>query len=126
MNPGHRALAPSGDRPHTGNLLFPTAPSPLQRSGFGSGQACARSLVEPGSPWAGFTRGTVDDWLDVLAACQPQPERDADDGVTRRTATLALLRSALLGLLATDDEPSLTAAVHQQLALARREEHGVG
>ncbi|MFF2139981.1 TetR/AcrR family transcriptional regulator [Streptomyces sp. NPDC058193] len=87
-------------------------------------EAYARSLVEPGGPWAGFARATVDDWLDVLAACQPRQERDAVDGLIRRTATLALLRGALLDLLATDDEPRLTAAVHRQLALLRHEEPG--
>ncbi|MER6695027.1 TetR family transcriptional regulator [Streptomyces minutiscleroticus] len=83
-----------------------------------------RSLVEPDGPWAGFARATVDDWLDVLAACQPEPERDSADGAVRRTLTLAVLRGALLDLLATGDEPRVTAAVHHQLALLRREDHG--
>ncbi|MFH9725450.1 TetR/AcrR family transcriptional regulator [Streptomyces sp. NPDC017254] len=80
-------------------------------------EAYTRSLVEPDGPWAGFARATVDDWLDVLAACQPQPERDSEAGVTRRTLVLAVLRGALLDLLATQDERRVTAAVHQQLAL---------
>lgn len=87
-------------------------------------EAYARSLVEPDGPWAGFARSTVDDWLDVLAACQPQPERDGQDGTVRRTLTLAVLRGALLDLLATKDEPRVTAAVHRQLALLRREDRG--
>jgi hypothetical protein len=64
----------------------------------------------------------VDDWLDVLAACQPPSERDTEDGVVRRTLTLAVLRGALLDLLATDDERRVTAAVQGQLALLRRED----
>ncbi|MEU4170721.1 TetR family transcriptional regulator [Streptomyces sp. NPDC026665] len=87
-------------------------------------EAYARSLVEPDGPWAGFARATVDDWLDVLAACQPLPERDGEDGAARRTLTLAVLRGALLDLLATDDEPRVTAAVHRHLALLRRENRG--
>ncbi|MFE0651137.1 TetR family transcriptional regulator [Streptomyces sp. NPDC059534] len=86
-------------------------------------EAYTRSLVEPDGPWAGFGRATVEDWLDVLAACQPEPERDVPDGVLRRTAALAVLRGALLDLLATDDEQRLTAAVHHQLALLRSGDH---
>ncbi|MFE3901436.1 TetR/AcrR family transcriptional regulator [Streptomyces sp. NPDC059153] len=82
-------------------------------------EAYARSLVEPDGAWAGFARATVNDWLDVLAACQPQPERDSEDGATRRTLALAVLRGALLDLLATDDERRAGAAVHHQLALLR-------
>ncbi|MEU8351377.1 TetR family transcriptional regulator [Streptomyces sp. NPDC048845] len=80
-------------------------------------EAYARSLVEPGGAWAGFARATVDDWLGALADCQPPPERDGEDGATRRTLALAVLRGALLDLLATDDERRTTAAVRQQLAL---------
>ncbi|MEV5514238.1 TetR/AcrR family transcriptional regulator [Streptomyces flaveolus] len=89
-------------------------------------EAYARSLVEPDGPWAGFARSTVDDWLGVLAACQPQPERDGEDGVIRRTMTLAVLRGALLDLLATRDEERVTAAVHRHLALLRGEDRGKG
>lgn len=80
-------------------------------------EAYARSLVEPDGAWSGFARATVDDWLGVLAACQPLPERDSEDGVTRRTLALAVLRGALLDLLATDDEPRASAAVRRQLDL---------
>ncbi|MEU0781345.1 TetR/AcrR family transcriptional regulator [Streptomyces sp. NPDC006173] len=82
-------------------------------------EAYARSLVEPGGAWAGFARTTVNDWLDVLAGCQPPAERDSDDGATRRTLALATLRGALLDLLATDDEPRVSAAVRKQLELLR-------
>ncbi|MEU6890057.1 TetR family transcriptional regulator [Streptomyces viridosporus] len=85
-------------------------------------EAYARSLVDPDGPWAGFARSTVEDWLDVLAGCQPRAERDAEGGAVRRTLTLAVLRGALLDLLATGDESRVTAAVHQQLALL----HGLG
>lgn len=82
-------------------------------------EAYARSLVGPDGAWAGFARTTVNDWLAVLAECQPQPERDSEEGAARRTLALAVLRGALLDLLATGDEDRVTAAVRHQLALLR-------
>jgi AcrR family transcriptional regulator len=76
----------------------------------------ARSLVDPDGPWAGFARATVEDWLGLLAAAQPPGERDTAAGRARRTLVLAVLRGALLDLLATGDAERTTAAVHQQLA----------
>ncbi|MCX5396767.1 TetR family transcriptional regulator [Streptomyces sp. NBC_00102] len=78
-------------------------------------EAYARSLVEPDGPWAGFARRTVDDWLDVLAGSQPRTERDTGEGIAERTLTLAVLRGALLDLLATDDRDRVTAAVRRWL-----------
>jgi AcrR family transcriptional regulator len=77
----------------------------------------ARSLVEPDGAWAGFARATVDDWLGVLATCQPQAERESEEGAVRRTLALAVLRGALLDLLATADEARVSSAVRLQLAL---------
>ncbi len=82
-------------------------------------EAYARSLVEPDGAWAGFARATVYDWLADLAACQPQPENDSEEGAAGRTLALAVLRGALLDLLATGDEDRVTAAVQHQLALLR-------
>ncbi|WP_282085370.1 TetR family transcriptional regulator [Streptomyces tendae] len=82
-------------------------------------EAYARSLTHPDGAWAGFARATVDDWLGVLAGFQEPSERDTEAGVLRRTLALAVLRGALLDLLATDDEERLTAAVAHQLALLR-------
>lgn len=82
-------------------------------------EAYARSLVGPDGAWAGFARTTVNDWLAVFAECQPQPERDSEEGAARRTLALAVLRGALLDLLATGDEDRVTAAVRHQLALLR-------
>jgi AcrR family transcriptional regulator len=76
----------------------------------------ARSLVEPDGAWAGFAKATVEDWLDVLAAAQPARERNRSDGEVRRTLVLAVLRGALLDLLATGDVDRATAAVRRQLA----------
>jgi AcrR family transcriptional regulator len=74
-------------------------------------EAYARSLVEPDGAWGGFARATVEDWLGVLAACQPAAERDSADGAARRTLALAVLRGALLDLLATGDAERLRAAL---------------
>ncbi len=87
----------------------------------------ARSLVDPDGPWAGFARATVKDWLAVLAASQPPTERDTAAAEAQRTAVLAVLRGALLDLLATGDLERTTGAVHQQLAaLPSNGGHGPG
>ncbi|MEV4624352.1 TetR/AcrR family transcriptional regulator [Asanoa sp. NPDC049573] len=79
----------------------------------------ARSLVEPDGVWGGFAAATVHDWLAVLATCQPPRERNGRRGAARRTLALAVLRGAMLDLLATSDQDRVTAAVHQQLDLLR-------
>ena len=87
----------------------------------------ARSLVDPDGAWAGFARATVTDWLTVLADAQPVSERDTVSGLARRSLVLAVLRGALLDLLATGDVRRTTAAVHQQFAALRSEcGHGPG
>jgi AcrR family transcriptional regulator len=70
-------------------------------------EAYARSLVDPDGPWAGFAERTVADWLDVLA-----PAGDDVD----RTLLLAVLRGALLDLLATGDAERTTLAVEKFLS----------
>jgi AcrR family transcriptional regulator len=75
-----------------------------------------RSLAEPDGPWAGFAAATVADWLAVLAAAQAAPFRDTPAGEAERTLVLAVLRGALLDLLATGDTARTTGAVHRQLA----------
>jgi len=68
----------------------------------------ARSMVEPHGPWGGFAARSVEDWLDVLGEVFDR---------TDATAVLAVLRGAMLDLLATGDVERTTAAVHRQLAL---------
>jgi len=80
-------------------------------------EAYARSLVEPDGPWAGFARATVEDWLEVLRAAQPEDVRDTAAGLASRTRELALLRGALLDLLATGDGERVTAAVGTSFAV---------
>jgi AcrR family transcriptional regulator len=76
----------------------------------------AHSLVKPDGPWAGFARATVEDWLALLASAQPPAVRRTQAGRAERTLTLAVLRGALLDLLATDDTRRTTAAVERHLA----------
>ena len=75
----------------------------------------ARSLVDPGGAAGGFARQTVEDWLAVLAAAQPPRERRTRAGAAQRTLILAVLRGALLDLLATGDTARTTAAVEAVL-----------
>jgi AcrR family transcriptional regulator len=83
-------------------------------------EAYARSLIERDGAWAGFAAATVGDWLEVLARCQPAPERDGEQGAARRSMALAVLRGGLLDLLATGDEQRVTAAMRLQLDLLGR------
>lgn len=77
----------------------------------------AHSLVDPSGPWGSFARDTVNDWLKVLAAAQPLAERNTAHGRAKRTLVLAVLRGALLDLLATNDLVRTSAAVRTQLQL---------
>jgi AcrR family transcriptional regulator len=79
-------------------------------------ESYARSLVEPGGPWGGFARATVEDWLGLLAAAQPPRVRRSAAGRAERTLVLSVLRGALLDLLATGDRERTTRAVHRALA----------
>ncbi len=78
-------------------------------------ESYSRALIEPQGPWAGFALATVKDWLRLLAQAQPDTERRTTQGQTRRTLALAVLRGALLDLLATDDLERTTSAVTQAL-----------
>jgi AcrR family transcriptional regulator len=79
-----------------------------------------RSLTGDPGPWAAFGRDTVRDWLDLLASRQPRrdaagAERDAPGAEAERTLLLAVLRGALLDLLATGDTDRVTRAVQRHL-----------
>ena len=82
-------------------------------------EAYARSLADSEGPWVGFARATVTDWLAVLADHQPPGEREAEAGAAGRTLALAVLRGALLDLLATDDEPRVSGGVAAYVATLR-------
>jgi AcrR family transcriptional regulator len=75
----------------------------------------ARSLVEPDGPWGGFARATVEDWLELLSEAQPLAVRDTAKRISERTLALAVLRGALLDLLATEDLQRLTMTLDRYL-----------
>jgi AcrR family transcriptional regulator len=74
-------------------------------------EAYARSLVDPAGPWGPFAEQTVQDWLGLLAARQPSARRRSQAGAAERTAVLAVLRGAMLDLLATGDTDRTTSSV---------------
>jgi AcrR family transcriptional regulator len=90
----------------------------------------ARSLLGEPGPWADFGRDTVRDWLDLLA--ERQAAQAAHDGLAEpaepvaraeraeRTLLLAVLRGALLDLLATGDTERVTSAVERHLRAVER------
>ena len=81
-------------------------------------ESYTRSLVDPQGPWAGFAARTVADWLAVLTEVDG---RTADTDAVDQTLLLAVLRGALLDLLATGDLARTTAAVQRHVrALAGR------
>lgn len=82
-------------------------------------ESYASSLLDDSGPWSGFARATVDDWLALLARAQPPRVRNSAAGRAERAAVLALLRGAVLDLLATGDLVRTTAAVKRQLATVR-------
>lgn len=85
----------------------------------------ARSLTGDDGPWARFAERTIGDRLEVFAAAEPPDRRDTPEGQGERTLLLAVLRGALLDLLATGDEPRATAAVTTHLrALAAAHDAG--
>jgi AcrR family transcriptional regulator len=72
----------------------------------------ARSLIDPDGPWAGFASATVADWLELLG--------EASGDAAEHTLMLAVLRGAMLDLLATGDVQRVNEAVYRQLELVRR------
>ena len=70
-----------------------------------------RSLIDAEGPWEGFAAATVADWLDLLG--------EVGSDVAERTLILAVLRGAMLDLLATGDLERTTAAVQRHLGLLR-------
>jgi AcrR family transcriptional regulator len=99
----HRVWAWLSDPAHAGLLRLWT-------------EAYARSLVDPTGPWGDFARSTVEDWLALLASGQPAAVRRTAAGRAQRTAVLAVLRGAMLDLLATADQRRVGRAVTSAIA----------
>jgi AcrR family transcriptional regulator len=76
----------------------------------------ARSLLGESGPWERFAEQTVRDWLALLATRQSAARRRTKAGETERTLLLAVLRGALLDVLATGDADRVTLAVELHLA----------
>jgi AcrR family transcriptional regulator len=76
----------------------------------------ARSLAGQSGPWERFAAETVEDWLQLLATRQPAARRRTKAGEAERTLLLAVLRGALLDVLATGDADRATRAVEHYLA----------
>jgi hypothetical protein len=87
-------------------------------------EAYARSLAEPGGPWSGVARQTVEDWLALLAAAQPTGRRSGTAISAEHTLALAVLRGGLLDLLATGDTDRVTAAIQHYLRLTSMDGKG--
>ncbi|MGA1835948.1 TetR/AcrR family transcriptional regulator [Herbiconiux sp. 11R-BC] len=79
-----------------------------------------RSLLDNEGPWADFAEETVTSWLGLLERYQPDEERTSRSGLVERTLALAVLRGALLDLLATSDRERSSAAVLHFIALITR------
>jgi AcrR family transcriptional regulator len=104
-----RRAGAAGGLPAAGAAIWAWLAAPEHRAlltlwveGYG------RSLVEPDGAWSGFAARTVNDWLAVLDEVGGGDEVD-------RTLLLAVLRGALLDLLATGDAVRPGAAVARHL-----------
>jgi hypothetical protein len=75
----------------------------------------ARSLKGEQGPWQGFAQDTVTDWLNLLATRQLAGRRNTVEGESERTLLLAVLRGALMDVLATGDTDRSTRAVERHL-----------
>lgn len=75
----------------------------------------ARSLLGDSGPWERFAQETVTDWLNLLSVRQTAGRRRTRAGEAERTLLLAVLRGALLDLLATGDTERVTRAVERHL-----------
>ena len=76
----------------------------------------ARSVVEPDGPYAQFALRTVEGWLGLLATHQTPQHRRTRAGANERALALAVLRGALMDLLASGDEVRTTALVEAYLS----------
>ncbi|MEV0358626.1 hypothetical protein AB0H71_21485 [Nocardia sp. NPDC050697] len=102
--PRDPAALPQVERPILADEVAP--PAAVRR---GVDQGGTEPLVVP-------ARGTVEDRLELLAGCLPDGDRDAPEV----TLALAVLRGALLDLLATGDLARIDAALRRQAAVFDR------
>ncbi|MDF0529514.1 TetR/AcrR family transcriptional regulator [Tsukamurella sp. 8F] len=104
-------LEVSGDLPETVERVWTWLADPAHEPVLRLwAEAYGRSVSGDG-PWGDFAATTVADWLDLLARAQPAAQRATPGAEAARTLALAVLRGALLDLLATGDRPRADAAV---------------
>jgi AcrR family transcriptional regulator len=89
-------------------------------------EAYGRSLIGPSGPWARFAEDTVRDWLSLLSDAQSPAHRRSQAGETERTIVLAVLRGAMLDLLATGDGDRVNAAVDTAIGAVIDSAHAAG
>lgn len=82
-------------------------------------EAYSRSLDARHGPWVGFAAHTVADWDELLAGFQSARRRRSRAGIAERSLLLAVLRGALLDLLATGASDRLDQAISAHLAALR-------
>src|SRR6185312_6906787 len=68
------------------------------------------ATIPPGADLADVARA-IWSWLAVLGRAQPAAERNTAAGRAKRTAVLAVLRGAMLDLIATGDRARTTRAI---------------
>jgi len=109
---------PAGDIAEVARALWAWLSAPEHRRLLALWVECyAASLQDPTGPWGDFAGQTVTDWLGVLAGAQPVDQRRTVAGAAERTAVLAILRGAMLDLLATGDVRRTTRAVEAAVSI---------
>lgn len=110
------AIPPQADLPTVARTIWRWLAEPAHRGVLRLWtESYAASLQDDAGPWAGFAAATVRDWLAVLARAQPSAVRNTAAGRGQRTAVLAVLRGAMLDLIATGDRTRTTRAVESLL-----------
>jgi AcrR family transcriptional regulator len=89
-------------------------------------EAYGRSLIAPSGPWARFAEDTVRDWLSLLSDAQSPLHRGSHAGEREQTIVLAVLRGAMLDLLATGDTDRVNAAVDAAIGAVIDGRHAAG
>jgi AcrR family transcriptional regulator len=111
------SLPPDGDLPTVAAAVWRWLSDPRHRRLLRLWtESYAASLQDEPGPWTEFAARTVRDWLALFAGAQPAAVRKTAAGRAQRTAVLALLRGAMLDLLATGDRARTTRAVQDAVA----------
>ncbi|MFE4544618.1 TetR/AcrR family transcriptional regulator [Arthrobacter sp. NPDC056727] len=79
-------------------------------------EAFTKSTTQPQGPWNDFAAASTRRWLDLFTAAQPPESRPTPEAEIQRTAVTAIIRGAMLDLLATGDAERTTAAVSSGLS----------